>query len=189
MITDFYCCKNGDPFQGLQLGSYLTLGNELPGETHVLTMQEILLGKSTWVERSRLRESRRIALPQGFMVMGLVSGLSLVNHSDSESFLVFSHDGGHQEGFWEVLRHVVSPFDLSQTLPFYGGLLVPGFLLGTHANSYYDAWPGKAVSVSRLPLTLSLDIYLFNCSIPVQRCNGFRIVHLVTPLNKRKLLF
>ena len=53
----------------------------------------------------------------GFMVMGLVSGLSLANHSDSESFLVvhalFSQDGCQREGFWEVVRHVVSPFDLS----------------------------------------------------------------------------
>ena len=52
----------------------------------------------------------------GFMVMGLVSGLSLANHSHSESFLVvhtlFSQDGC-QGGFWEVVRHVVSPFDLS----------------------------------------------------------------------------
>ena len=50
------------------------------------------------------------------LVMGLVSGLSLVNHSDSESFLVghtlFSQDGHQREGFWEVVRHVVSPFDL-----------------------------------------------------------------------------
>ena len=56
----------------------------------------------------------------GFMVMGLVSGLSLANHSDSESFLVvhalFSQDGCQREGFWEVVRHVVSPFDLSWTL-------------------------------------------------------------------------
>ena len=48
-----------------------------------------------------------------FMVMGLVSGLSLANHSDSESFLVahtlFSQDGCQREGFWEVVRHVVSP--------------------------------------------------------------------------------
>ena len=47
------------------------------------------------------------------MVMGLVSGLSLANHSDSESFLVvhalFSQDGCQREGFWEVVRHVVSP--------------------------------------------------------------------------------
>ena len=46
------------------------------------------------------------------MVMGLVSWLSLANHSDSESFLVvhalFSQDGC-QRGFWEVVRQVVSP--------------------------------------------------------------------------------
>ena len=53
----------------------------------------------------------------GFMVMGLVSGLSLANHSDSESFLVahtpLNQDGCQREGFWEVVGHVVSPFDLS----------------------------------------------------------------------------
>ena len=67
------------------------------------------------------------------MVMGLVSGLSLANHSDSESFLVvqdlFSQDGC-QRGFCMVVRQVVSPFDLSQTLLFGGGLLVPCSLLG-----------------------------------------------------------
>ena len=53
----------------------------------------------------------------GFMVMGFVFGFSLASHSDSESFLVvhalFSPDGYQQEGFWEVVGHVVSPFDLS----------------------------------------------------------------------------
>ena len=51
----------------------------------MLTKQEILLGKGTSVESSRVREPRRTALPHGlgFMVMGLVSGLSLANHSDS----------------------------------------------------------------------------------------------------------
>ena len=61
----------------------------------------------------------------GFMEMGLVSGLSLANHSDSESFLVvhtlFSQDECQrgfwedecQRGFWEVVRHMVSHFDLS----------------------------------------------------------------------------
>ena len=67
------------------------------------------------------------------MVMGLVSGLSLANHSDSEPFLVvhtlFSQDGC-QRGFWEVVGHVVSPFDLSLTLPVGGGLLVPCSLAG-----------------------------------------------------------
>ena len=40
----------------------------------------------------------------GFMVMGLVSGLSLANHSDSELFLVvhalFSQDWCQRGGFW-----------------------------------------------------------------------------------------
>ena len=56
----------------------------------MLTKQEILLGKGTWVESRRVRESRRTALPCGFMVMGLISGLPLANHSDSESFLVMN---------------------------------------------------------------------------------------------------
>ena len=71
----------------------LTLRNELSKETHMLIKQEILLGRGTWVESRRVREPRRTALPCElqswvFMVMGLVSGLSLANHSDSESFLV-----------------------------------------------------------------------------------------------------
>ena len=68
------------------------------------------------------------------MVMGLVSGLSLANHSDSESFLVvhalFSQDGCQREGFWEVAGHVVSPFDLSGIHLVGGGLLVPCSLPG-----------------------------------------------------------
>ena len=104
----------------------------------MLTKQEILLGKGTRVESSRVREPRRTALPRGsvsgFMLMGLVSGLSLANHSDSESFLVvytlLSQDGCQREGFWEVVGHVVSPFELSRTLPVGGGILVPCSLPG-----------------------------------------------------------
>ena len=50
---------------GLKLGSCITLGNELSEETHVLTMQEILLGKSMRAESSRVREPRRTVLPHG----------------------------------------------------------------------------------------------------------------------------
>ena len=90
-------------------------------ETHVLTKQEILLGKGTRAESRMVREPRRTALHvlavSGLRVMGLVSELTLINHSDSKSFLVvhalFSQDGCQQEGFWEVVRPVVSPFDLS----------------------------------------------------------------------------
>ena len=96
------CCRKRDPFQDPKLGACLTLRNELSKETHVLTKQEILLGKGTWVESSRVRERRRTTLLRGsqswvFMVMGLVSGWSLANHSNSESFLVvhalLSQDG------------------------------------------------------------------------------------------------
>ena len=117
------------PLPGPIVGSCLTLGNELSEETHVLTKQEIFLAKGTQAESSKVREPRRTALPCGlqsyvdkflccsFMLIGLISGLSLANHSDSESFLVvhalFSQDGCQREGFWEVVRPVVSPFDLS----------------------------------------------------------------------------
>ena len=62
---DWFCCRKADPFQGLKLGSCLTHGNELSEETHVLTKQEILLGKGTQGESSRVREPRRTALPRG----------------------------------------------------------------------------------------------------------------------------
>ena len=62
-------CQNvagrGNPFQGPKQGSCLTLGNELSKETHVLTKQEILLGRGTQVESSRVREPGRTALPHG----------------------------------------------------------------------------------------------------------------------------
>ena len=48
-----------------------------------------------------------MAAVSGFMVKGLVFGLSLANHSDSESFLVVVHalfsQDGCQRGFWEVV--------------------------------------------------------------------------------------
>ena len=63
--TRLKLCRKGDPFQGPKLGSCLTLGNELSEETHVLTKQEILLGKGAPVESRRVREPRRTALSHG----------------------------------------------------------------------------------------------------------------------------
>ena len=98
------------------------------------------------------------------MVMGLVSGLSSANHSDSESFLVvhalFSQGGCQREGFWEVVGHVGVSF-----WPFLNSSnwrwLISSVLLTrtschktTYANGYYGAWPGWAVSASVLPLTI-----------------------------------
>ena len=62
----FWCCwRKGDPFRGLKVGSCLTLRNELSKETHVLTKQEVLLGRGVWVESRRVRGPRRTALPHG----------------------------------------------------------------------------------------------------------------------------
>ena len=70
-----------------------------------------------------------MACSLGFYGDGISFPVALANHSDSESFLVvhalLSQNGCHKEGFWEVVGCVVSPFDLSQTLPVGRGLLVP----------------------------------------------------------------
>ena len=58
------------------MDSGLTLRNELSEETHGLTKQEILLGRGTQVESSTVREPTLLTV-LGFMVMGLVSRLSL----------------------------------------------------------------------------------------------------------------
>ena len=55
--------QEGGPLPGPETGLLSkTLGNELSEETHVLTKQEILLGKGTQVESSRVREPRRTVL-------------------------------------------------------------------------------------------------------------------------------
>ena len=43
--------------------SCLTLESELSEQTYMLTNQETLLGRGTWVESRRVRECRRTALP------------------------------------------------------------------------------------------------------------------------------
>ena len=111
----------GNPFQGPKVGSCLTLRNELSKETRVLTKQETIGKSRPGGEQEGKGTEENCSgtwLPvSAFMVMGLVSWLSLANHSDSESFLVvhalFSPDGCQREGFWEGVGHMVSLFDLS----------------------------------------------------------------------------
>ena len=94
--------QEGPPHPEPKGGLFPTLKSELSKESPVLTKQEILSGKGTWAESSRVMETRRTALPRGsqsrvFLVMALGSVLSLASHSDSESFLVvytlLSQDG------------------------------------------------------------------------------------------------
>ena len=92
-----------------------------------------LIRKGTRVESTRVRQTGRTALPHGSQSRVYGDGISfqVVFRQSfwSESFLVvhasLSQDGGQWEGFWEMVGHVVSPFDLSQTLLVGGALLVP----------------------------------------------------------------
>ena len=94
------------------MGSCLTLRNELSEETRADKARDFIgkgqpggeqQGKGTQEDCSATRLT-----VSGIMVIGLVSGLSLANHSDSGSFLVahasLSQDGFQREGFWEVGR-------------------------------------------------------------------------------------
>ena len=87
----------------------------------------------------------------GFMVMGVVSGLSLANHSDSECFLVACLVQPRWMPERRILgsgrTHSVSfrPFPNSSC---WWWLVSSVFLIRischktTHANGYYSTWPG-----------------------------------------------
>ena len=100
----------------------------------MLTKQEPLLGRGPPGGEQEGKGAQEkcsatwLAVP-GFMVIGLVSGLSLANPSDSGSFLVvhalLSQDTCQRGGLWEVEGYVVSPFALSRPHAVGGGLLVP----------------------------------------------------------------
>ena len=99
--------------------------------------------------------------------MGLVSGSSLANHSNSGSFLVVHtllRKNGGQQGFWEGEGHVASPSDLSQILPVGGGLLALHSLLDSpvvkQLTQTVTTGPGQgAVVVSVLPLTVGAPAF------------------------------
>ena len=172
------------------------------GGTHA-DKSETLLEKGAWAESRRVKEPRRTTLPGGsqsqiFIVMGLVSGLSLANHSDAGSFLVthasLNQDGFQQGGFWEVERHMASPFDLSWTLLVGGGLLVlcslpgpPGTTIRT--NGYRGAWPVWAVSVSVFPLmTVHGFPSLWTCHYRKRNGSAWGGWRLVYPLRYHRVL-
>ena len=86
----------------------------------MLTKEETILGKGAgW--RAGGKGTSRTALLRGSQSQFYGDGMSFrvlfSQSSDSESFLVvhalLSQEGCQREGFWEVVRHVVSPFDLS----------------------------------------------------------------------------
>ena len=75
----------------------------------MLTEQEILLGKGTWVESRKVGEPGELLFHvalSGFYGDGISLRVFFSQASDSESFLVvhalFSQHGCQREGFWEV---------------------------------------------------------------------------------------
>ena len=88
----------------------------------------------------------------GFMIIQLVSELSLANHSDSRSFLVthasYSQDGFQWEGFWKVGRTCTleSPLSFwrfpnssSGWKPVSSAFLTERLLLS--CERHWDSWP------------------------------------------------
>ena len=139
MVINSRRCRKGDPLLGPKSGLLPNTRKWIVwGDTCVDKARDFIRkGPQGGEQKGKGTQENSSAIwlaVSGFMVMGLVSGLSLANHSDSESFLVahtsISQDGCQREGFWEVVRHVVSPFDLSRTLLVGGGLLVPCSLPG-----------------------------------------------------------
>ena len=169
------CCRKGDPFQGPKLGSCLTLGNELSEETQADKARDFIVnghpGGELEGQGNQENCSAAWRAVSGFMVMGLVSGWSLANHPNSESFLV-AHASLSQEGCkegdswkWTDTRCLLLTFpQLLGLLEAYSVFLIRIFChKTTHANGYYGAWPGWVVSVSVLPLTESLSRQEMTC--------------------------
>ena len=127
------------------------------------------------------------------MMMGLVSGLSLASHSDSESFLVAQalliQDGCQQEGFWEVVRHVVSPFDLSWTLPVQFSRSVMSNSLRPHELQYtrlpcpspaLGAWSNSGPSSRWCHSTISSSVVSFSHLQSFPASGSFPVIHFFT---------
>ena len=153
-ISLWKCFKKGDCFQGLRMGSCLTLRKELSEESHVLTKQKTLLGRvpgwraAGWGNPGGLLyhaapSLRFYGTEVSFQVdSGQLSCLAQI-WSGSGSFLVahgpLSQDGFQGQGFWEV-GHLLPPTSLSQMLLVcLQGLIRASWCETTPAN-HYRAW-------------------------------------------------
>ena len=91
----------GAPSRAPRAGSCLTLGKELSTEMHADKARDFIgrghLGGEQQGKGTQENCSAMWLTVSGFMLMGLVYGLSLANHSDTESFLVV-HASLSQEG-------------------------------------------------------------------------------------------
>ena len=138
-IKWLFCARNGDPFQGPRVGSCLTLRN-VQGDTCADEARDFT-GKGPGGEQQEGTQedcsAMRLAV-SAFMVMGLVSRLSLTNHSDTGSFLVVCTALSQEVFKWERVWEVGRTYGLESSLSFWlfsdssfgGSLLVLYSLLG-----------------------------------------------------------
>ena len=155
------------PFLGPKLGSCLTLGNELSKETHVWQRKRFYweraprwravgwgnLGEQLWHMTCSLGFysdgiSFWVAFSESFWLRVLPVGACLVQPRWMPERRILG--GGRTCGvsFWPFPNssswwRLVSSVFLTRT----------SCCKTTHANGYYAAWPGWAVSISMLPLT------------------------------------
>ena len=122
------------------------------------------------------------------MVMGLVSRWSLANHSNS----VFPGGSRIAQPRWMLAREILGsgwtcgvsfrPFPNPSA---WWWLISSIFLIRlschktTHANGYYGAWPGWAVSISALPLTCSSQLLNIPLTFPQMGSGLFHITLLL----------
>ena len=108
------CYRKGDPFQGLRVGSCLTLGRVFHGDAQADQARDFIgkehLGGGQQGEGTQNGSATWLTV-SGFTVMGLISELSL-----ARLVVHISQDGFQRGGFWEVGRthglSFPSPFDL-----------------------------------------------------------------------------
>ena len=116
-VPDLSVCSWKNPFQGLKGNSCMTLWNELSEEAQVLTKQETIGKGSCGGEQEGKGTQESCSANLWFMVMGLVSGLSLSNcgiwrHTSKDTqdsgvqYIMPAGPGGisYQQGpcFWEA---------------------------------------------------------------------------------------
>ena len=161
------CCRKGDTFQGLRVGSCPTLKNELSEETHVLTKKRFY-----WEGVPRQKpvgwENPGKLLCHMACSLGLYGdGVSFWVVSDQSFWLrVLPGGAGIAQPRWMPARRILGGGQTRGVVfwPFLNTSswwwLINSVLLTrtschktTHANGYYGAWPSWGVSVSVLPLT------------------------------------
>ena len=151
------CSGKRDPFRGPRVGSCLTLRNELSEETHPLTKTDFT-GEAPVGEGSPGGVLCPVARSLGLRWWDEFPGRFWpIILTQSPSWWC-THSS--EEGSGRLVRHAVSPLDLSWILLLFW--LVSSMFLTrdschkmTHANGYYGAWWFQAVFPLRVPTSES----------------------------------